>query len=448
VCNERASPSNWQVGTFECNHNRQFLKSPFNHWCRCTECRKDCHLDDVQMSIAACDAAEAPVAQVKRDLAGAIGNLVVDLTIDLSNGLDEVKGAGGLGTVIGSVLGLGKGIIQTARNKEGKLMNSIIDDINARSDAMGKCTAQAVAGAKVDDLTDSIEAACLLFDDARFHVSDADDDANQFQLFNKLEAAWREFRKVAQSEFDDLDEEAEYFAQLVIPLQGFAQSFVSLSVDYLMYSRAFDEDHYPRAYEETIESMNILEIWARRAQVMIMESIPGRLDRLPCRNDADLEQQMARWREKFFDANIRPIRQYITKIEELNEILTGALPMYVKGPTSLSWIDAEEFCQNEYGTHLATITNDFQARKAVEIAGGRTWIGLSVVRGSWEWSDGTTECDYVPGMNMDCEKDPRWMSGEPNDYGGIEKCAELKSNGKYNDIQCTWTAPVLCNSPM
>lgn len=446
MCNERASPSNWQVGTFECNHNRQYMKSPFNHWCWCTECRKDCRLDDVQMSIDACDAAEASVAQVKRDLVGEIGNLVFDLTTDLSGGLDEVLP--GVGTVTSSVLGLGKGIIKIARNEEGKLINNIIDDINARSDAMGKCTAQAVAGAKVDDLTDSIEAACLLFDDARFHVSDPDDDANQFQLFNKLEAAWREFRKVAQSEFDDLDEDAEYFAQLVIPLQGFAQSFVSLSVDYLMYSHAFDEDHYPRAVDETIESMNILEIWAQRAQVKIMEPMPGRLDRLPCRNDADLERQMARWREKFFDANIRPIRQYITKIEELDEVLTGAQPMYVKGPTSLSWNDAEEFCQNEYGTHLATITDDFQARKAMEIAGGQTWIGLNALSGSWEWIDGKTECDYVPGMDMDCERDPRWTSGEPNDYGGNEKCAELKSNGQYNDIPCTWSVPVLCNSPM
>lgn len=72
---------------------------------------------------------------------------------------------------------------------------------------------------------------------------------------------------------------------------------------------------------------------------------------------------------------------------------------------------------------------------SVELLGGvDTWIGLddSVEEGTFLWSDGSA-------LGWDA-----WASGEPNDWGDAEDCAEARPDGQWNDLFCDAELPSLC----
>ena len=61
------------------------------------------------------------------------------------------------------------------------------------------------------------------------------------------------------------------------------------------------------------------------------------------------------------------------------------------------------------------------------ITQSRCWIGFSDINseGTFTWADGS-------GVTY-----TRWNSGEPNNSGGNEDCAELYSHSYWNDAPCT-----------
>merc|ERR1712129_373338 len=109
-----------------------------------------------------------------------------------------------------------------------------------------------------------------------------------------------------------------------------------------------------------------------------------------------------------------PIDQYIELLNQMNALFNR---QYIKAPVQLSWSDAENYCQEEYGTHLATITNDVEKNTAAtafnfevnSVTGVESaafgHIGLNRLAGEYAWTDGTL-CDYA--TNGDCGLDPRW----------------------------------------
>ena len=59
----------------------------------------------------------------------------------------------------------------------------------------------------------------------------------------------------------------------------------------------------------------------------------------------------------------------------------------------MNWAEANQYCDDIYGTVLATITNDIEATLLLETAqalGQDLWIGLNDidVEGAWQWTSG------------------------------------------------------------
>jgi C-type mannose receptor len=58
---------------------------------------------------------------------------------------------------------------------------------------------------------------------------------------------------------------------------------------------------------------------------------------------------------------------------------------------------------------------------------------LSKIDGRFQWQDGS---------NLSFTN---WNNGEPNNYGGVEKCVELfVESGKWNDMDCKYLRPSIC----
>jgi hypothetical protein len=102
--------------------------------------------------------------------------------------------------------------------------------------------------------------------------------------------------------------------------------------------------------------------------------------------------------------------------------------------------------QTAYGVngYLATITsqteNDFVAARLV----GDGWFGASdsASEGTWKWvtgpESGTTFWSGASGGSTVGGNYANWASGEPNDSGGNEDCAQFYiSTGKWNDLPCS-----------
>lgn len=109
----------------------------------------------------------------------------------------------------------------------------------------------------------------------------------------------------------------------------------------------------------------------------------------------------------------------------------GVAPSF--SPTT--WQNAKSACESAKG-HLVTITSTAEANLVWDNMDGFTdtgprWIGYSDLasEGSWSWVTGEAN---PPGFSA------LWASGEPNDAGGSEDCAEFRySQFNWNDNQCT-----------
>jgi len=129
--------------------------------------------------------------------------------------------------------------------------------------------------------------------------------------------------------------------------------------------------------------------------------------------------------------------------------ITSAGSLYMGRKESVNWQTAKERCAC-FGGQLATWSNDndYNAIKSVRSQlGNNAWVGfhdLDAER-SWKMIDGATDfCAPHTNTGTDCDDIDEWQPGEPNDYGSGEDCAELYSNGKLNDLFCTWSRYYIC----
>ena len=108
-----------------------------------------------------------------------------------------------------------------------------------------------------------------------------------------------------------------------------------------------------------------------------------------------------------------------------------------------SWTDAQAYC-NSYGYNMAApqdaAENAWVNKVVYKIAGSsvKWWFGYNdrTTEGTWEWEDGSTS-SYTD-----------WASGEPNDAGSGEDCAQFGrfTNKGWNDEPCSSTFYFVCES--
>jgi len=111
---------------------------------------------------------------------------------------------------------------------------------------------------------------------------------------------------------------------------------------------------------------------------------------------------------------------------------------YFYVPIAKTWMDAEQFCQDRFGTHLASIHNEAQNSEIYGLFSGAAWLGLSDRdnEGKWVWTDGSAY-DFK-----------NWYPGEPNNWGGYEDCTtshRWSSVKKWNDLGCSKARTFMCN---
>ncbi|HRI64482.1 MAG TPA: CotH kinase family protein, partial [Polyangium sp.] len=106
----------------------------------------------------------------------------------------------------------------------------------------------------------------------------------------------------------------------------------------------------------------------------------------------------------------------------------------------LGWSAAENDCRIQ-GGHLVSIHSLQELQtlemRASSLSMGDFWMGFNdrMTEGSFVWTDGTPR-DFE-----------LWNAGEPNDYGAGEDCAEVYTNGNWNDLDCAAALHYVCKLP-
>ncbi|XP_078660072.1 uncharacterized protein LOC144904802 [Branchiostoma floridae x Branchiostoma belcheri] len=107
---------------------------------------------------------------------------------------------------------------------------------------------------------------------------------------------------------------------------------------------------------------------------------------------------------------------------------------YLLVDTPKTWRDARDACHQLQADLASLTTADEQTYMGTQV-GATYWFGLSdiVAEDGWQWADGT---DYDPAVT-------NWGPNEPNNQNG-EDCAEILSNGRWNDQACTDMHGYIC----
>ncbi|XP_078667308.1 C-type mannose receptor 2-like [Branchiostoma floridae x Branchiostoma belcheri] len=107
---------------------------------------------------------------------------------------------------------------------------------------------------------------------------------------------------------------------------------------------------------------------------------------------------------------------------------------YLLVDTPKTWRDARDAC-HQLQANLASLTTTEEQTYMGTQVDATYWFGLSdiVAEDAWQWADGT---GYDPAVT-------NWNSDEPNNMGD-EDCAEIGSDGGWNDQQCTKMQGYIC----
>ena len=106
---------------------------------------------------------------------------------------------------------------------------------------------------------------------------------------------------------------------------------------------------------------------------------------------------------------------------------------FIVGDYEMTWNEAEQWCLDNHGRHLASIHSDCQNSAAAAVC-DECWLGATCQDGEWddfEWSDGSS-FSYTS-----------WADGEPNNWDDEEECVHNWGED-WNDATCDEEFRPLC----
>jgi hypothetical protein len=123
---------------------------------------------------------------------------------------------------------------------------------------------------------------------------------------------------------------------------------------------------------------------------------------------------------------------------------------YMLCPDKIPYTAARDSCRS-YGMRLARLTggqeHSFLRLRSQQDAYPKFHIGASdaLQEGVWLWDDGTQFWSGAAAGTAVGGRYAFWASGEPNNQGGNENCAEVQSIQGWNDSVCDFEAkPFIC----
>ncbi|MDH5676220.1 MAG: hypothetical protein OEZ06_29135 [Myxococcales bacterium] len=111
-----------------------------------------------------------------------------------------------------------------------------------------------------------------------------------------------------------------------------------------------------------------------------------------------------------------------------------------------SWQNARDICRSQAGLDLVHIDNAAENTFVDGNLVSTTWIGGNdqSVEGVWRWSDDDSQF-WSGDSGGFAVTYANWGSGEPNNSGG-EHCAEMGTNGNWNDQTCSTSRDFVCET--
>lgn len=106
-------------------------------------------------------------------------------------------------------------------------------------------------------------------------------------------------------------------------------------------------------------------------------------------------------------------------------------------PNNMIWTEAQTYCRKHH-TDLATVNDKTDLDELLKTLPkgfkSNIWIGLyrTNAQPPWVFSDGSHSL-FRP-----------WLSGQPNNYDGIQHCVYTDPNGYWNDWTCTDQFAFIC----
>ena len=115
---------------------------------------------------------------------------------------------------------------------------------------------------------------------------------------------------------------------------------------------------------------------------------------------------------------------------------------FINVTESLNFTNADIYCLQHYGTHLASFNTKSEIDQASSICKemkANCWIGLNEIENRNEWV-------YISGVAYN-ESVVDWDHNEPNGVDGQENCVEIAygKGSKWNDVACSTMKPFICD---
>ncbi|XP_036407620.1 C-type mannose receptor 2-like [Megalops cyprinoides] len=105
--------------------------------------------------------------------------------------------------------------------------------------------------------------------------------------------------------------------------------------------------------------------------------------------------------------------------------------------SSKNWTEAQRYCREKH-TDLVSVRNQTENEEVKRLIPDNKWVWIGLYRDSWKWSD------------QENSSFRNWSSGEPNNAGGQESCAQVQlkgtERGGWRDAACNERLPFFCYS--